>query len=420
MKHSVLSATWLKSCIAAAVALAITTQALGIDHEPLARSEQVDVHTVMQSALDAAPEKMLTASAADQALAYRTLGQRWIVGAPSLEASVINDSLLSDVGQRELEAGVQVQLWRPGERRDALQRGSAYDQRNQAWQSWYQLMIAGRVRESLAELEQADLVMASAMQAQQDASRLLDMTRQLQQAGSAAEMDVLQVESLLLAADKKVLDADAMVVDAEREYQILTGGLTTRPARAHQEQQSGAEEISSSHPQIQLLQADLNISEATILSAERQAKGSPAVQFGVRRERGAFAQPYVESVGVSVSIPLNSRRVVNASTSEARANRTAAEVALISQMRELTQQLHEIEHQLHTLAQTLPLSERDRDLSQRQMQMAETAFINGEVDMTYVVRAMQQARNADYEFNQLQQQQHHLISQYNQIIGVLP
>lgn len=420
MKHSVVSTRRLTSCIVAVLTFAISTQAIGIDHEPLARSEQVDARTVMRSALDAAPEKALTASAADQALAYGTLGQRWIVGAPSLEASVINDSLLSDVGQRELEAGVKVQLWRPGERRDALQRGSAYNQRTQAWQSWYQLMIAGRVRESLAALERADLVMASAVMAQQDASRLLDTTRQLQQAGSAAEMDVLQVESLLLAADKQVLDADAMVVDAEREYQVLTGGLTMRPAQPHREQQNGAEAISNSHPLLQLLQADLQISEAAIVNAERQAKGSPSVQFGVRRERGAFAQPYVESMGVSVSIPLNSKRVVGASTSDARSSRTEAEVALIRQMRDLTQQLHEVEHQLHTLELALPLSERERDLSQRQMQMAETAFANGEVDMTYVIRAMQQARSADSEFNQLQQQQQHLISQYNQIIGVLP
>ena len=281
-------------------------------------------------------------------------------------------------------------------------------------------MVAGRVRESLAELERADLVLASAVQAQEDANRLLDMTRRLQQAGSAAEMDVLQVESLLLAAEKQVLDADAMVVDAEREYQLLTGGLHMRPAQAHREVQSGEEEIGTSHPLIQLLQADLQISEAAILDAERQAKGSPSVQLGVRRERGAFAQPYVESVGLSVSIPLSSKRIVNASTSHARASRTEAEVALINQLRSLTQQLHEVEHQLHTLEQALPLSERDRDLSQRQMQMAETAFINGEADMIHVIRVMQQARNADYEFNQLQQQQQHLISQYNQIIGVLP
>ena len=420
MKHSVLSVQRLKTFVIAGLTLAITTQVVAIDHEPLVRSDQVDTQTVMQHALTSAPEKILTTSAADQAAAYSTLGQRWIVGAPSLETSIINDSLLSDVGQREMEVGVQVQLWRPGERRDAQQRGSAYNGRNQAWQAWYQLMVAGRVRESLAELERADLVLASAVQAQEDANRLLDMTRRLQQAGSAAEMDVLQVESLLLAAEKQVLDADAMVVDAEREYQLLTGGLHMRPAQAHREVQSGEEEIGTSHPLIQLLQADLQISEAAILDAERQAKGSPSVQLGVRRERGAFAQPYVESVGLSVSIPLSSKRIVNASTSHARASRTEAEVALINQLRSLTQQLHEVEHQLHTLEQALPLSERDRDLSQRQMQMAETAFINGEADMIHVIRVMQQARNADYEFNQLQQQQQHLISQYNQIIGVLP
>lgn len=420
MKHSVLSAKPLKLIASALLTLTITTQATGIDHEPLERSNQLDVQTVMQHALQASPERLLTDSASDQASAYRALGQRWIVGSPSLEANIINDSLMSNVGQREMEAGVQVQLWRPGERSDARQRGSAYNSRSQAWQAWYQLMTAGRVRESLAELERADLAMSNAIVAQQHASRLLEITRQLQQAGSAAEMDVLQAESLLLAADKQVLAADAMVVDAEREYQILTGGLTARPAQALHEQQSTDEEISSNHPLVQLLQANLQISDAAILDAERQAKGSPSVQLGVRRERGDFAQPYVESVGISVSIPLSSRRVVNASTSDARASRTEAEVALINQMRSLTQQLHEVEHELHTLEQSLPLSEREHALAQRQLQMAETAYRNGEVDMTHVVRIMQQAREAENTFRELQLQQQHLISSYNQIIGVLP
>jgi len=420
VKHSVLPAQRLKSVIVVALMLATSNHAVAIDHEPLTRSDDIDVQVVMQHTMESAPEKLLSESTADQASAYNMLGERWIVGAPSLQANVINDSVMSDVGQRELEAGIQLQLWRPGERRDALQRGSAYSARDQAWHARFRLMVAGRVRESIAELERADLAAANARQSQQDASRLLDITRQLQQAGSAAEIDVLQAESLLLAAEKKILGADAMVVDAERTYQILTGGLDIRPAQTHREEQSGDDEISASHPLVQLLQADLQISEAAILNAEREAKGSPSLQFGVRRERGAFSQPYVDSVGVSVSIPLASRRVVNASTSDSRASRNEVEVALINQMRKLTQQLHEVEHQQYTLEQALPLSSRDRDLSQRQMQMAETAFINGEVDMSFVVRTLQQARSADYEFRQLQLQQQHLIPQYNQIIGVLP
>ena len=57
MKHSVLSVQRLKTFVIAGLTLAITTQVVAIDHEPLVRSDQVDTQTVMQHALTSAPEK---------------------------------------------------------------------------------------------------------------------------------------------------------------------------------------------------------------------------------------------------------------------------------------------------------------------------------------------------------------------------
>ena len=169
-----------------------------------------------------------------------------------------------------------------------------------------------------------------------------------------------------------------------------------------------------------MLQSNLDISMADIESAKRQAKGSPTLRMGVRRERGDFSQPYVDSLGVSFSIPLNSRRMIDASTADARAARNDAELALINQQRLLTSQLHEIEHRLSSLETEIPLAERENELGERRRQMAEIAFGNGEIDSTQVILAIQQAQQSAYAYQRVLMEQQHLISQYNQIVGVMP
>lgn len=389
------------------------------EHPPLQKSTSIQFADAFAEALKQAPEDLLNSAARNQADSAAAVAERWIVGAPAWQTSVIDDRLLSDRGLRELESGLAVNLWRPGERRDARARGSAYEQRSTALQNYLRWLVAGRLRSNLAELELADLQLAAARQAEQDALRLLETTRRLQSAGAASALDVLQAESLWLQQGRLVLDASAAQVDAERTWQVLTG-LTVRPADAHQESRSTQEDIQADHPLLALRHSEIMISESNIAEAERNAKGSPSVSLGVRRERGDWQQNYIESVGVSVSIPITSRAVVAAGSTDARAARTDTELARLQDLRALTAQLHEVEHELFTLEQALPLTERQRDVNQQQSQMAQTAFAVGETDLTHVIMAMQRAQDSTREHQLQLQRQQHLISEYNQIIGVLP
>jgi cob(I)alamin adenosyltransferase len=140
----------------------------------------------------------------------------------------------------------------------------------------------------------------------------------------------------------------------------------------------------------------------------------------VRRERGDWQQPYINSVGVSVSIPITSRAVVASGSSDARAASVNSELAHIHDLRTLTAQLHEVEHELFTLEQALPLTERQVQVNQQQWQMAQTAFAVGETDLTHVMMAMQRAQDSARVYQQQLLRQQHLNSEYNQIIGVLP
>jgi hypothetical protein len=126
-------------CLTLALAIALSvsqTHAQTVEHPPehppLQKSTAIEFADAFEQALQQAPEDLLTQSARQQASSAQSIAERWIVGAPAWQGSVINDRLLSDRGLRELETGVAVNIWRPGERDDARALGTAYQQRSAA------------------------------------------------------------------------------------------------------------------------------------------------------------------------------------------------------------------------------------------------------------------------------------------------
>lgn len=408
------------SRLALSVFLLAPCATIAAEHDHRTPRSDISIDIVLEHAMNSAPEQLSGQSSQVQADAYTYLGNRWINGSPTLDTTFIDDAAGSDVGLREMEAGISLNLWRPGERQSAQTLGSSYQRRNQAWGSWFEWMVAGRVRRTLANLELADMELSRAQQAEADAKRLFDTSTLLREAGLISEMDLFQVESLWLNESKQTVASEALLVDAEREYQVLTNGLDTRPDAPLREQKASVTLIDHRHPTMMLLQSELDISMAAIDKQSREAKGSPSLRLGVRRERGDFSQAYVDSLGLSFSIPLTSQRMVQASTADARAARNDAELAVINQQRLLTGQLHEVEHRLSTISTEIALAERERDLGQRRREMAETAFANGEIDSTQVILAIQQAQQSHYEHQRTLIEKQHLISQYNQIVGVMP
>ena len=271
--------------ILTSILVAVLTPAhlIAAEHDHRLTLSDISPDTVLEHALKAAPELILADSTQLQADAFSYLGNRWINGSPFLDTSFIDDAMGSDVGLREMEVGVSFNFWRPGERQSAQALGDAYRHKNDTWQRWFKWMVAGRVRASLANLESADLALHQSEQAEADAKALFNTSTTLREAGMISEMDLYQMESLWLNARKQTVATEALLVDAEREYQVLTRGLDTRPNTPLREQQSSVSLINHQHPAMAMLQSNLDISMADIESAKRQAKGSPTLRMGVRR-----------------------------------------------------------------------------------------------------------------------------------------
>ncbi|MBQ0718688.1 MAG: TolC family protein [Gammaproteobacteria bacterium] len=389
------------------------------EHEFLQRDEALTVAKVFTAALQHAPEAAATQARQQQADNYINLGKSWLPGRNRLAINYLDDRTLDDIGARELDAGLEFELWQRGARRESQKLGASYQQQTSAWQGYLQLLVAGRLRTSLANIQQREVLLAQAQRAQQDAQQLKAMTDDLFKAGATPRDSVLQAQSLLIEHDKLLLRAEAMLVDEERQYGNLTG-LKQRPAQTVIESQSQLDAINASHPLLRFLQTSVDVAAINISKAKQDAKGNPTMNIGMRRQRGDRFEDYNDSLAIGFSIPFGGAATVTAQVSDARVSKVDSDIAYQSAYRQLNQQLHEVEHELTLTKTAIKLSREQAQLNEQRWQMANKAFKAGETTMMQVVLALQQFRTAstEYELSQLRQQR--LMAEFNQTVGVLP
>lgn len=389
------------------------------DHTPLEQSAELDIATIVQAALQNAPRALETPVREEQAAAWRANGDSWLAGRPQLVYNMYDDRVIDDRGQKEYEWGLQLPLRRPGEFGAARQQGEKYTQQAAEWQRSLLWQLSGEVRQRLADIEAAELNLQLEQDATATAQELLDVTRRLFDAGAVARLEVLQVESLLLTQQRVLLDAEAALVDAEREYSVLTG-LMRRPAEPHREQLSTLAEVPDDHPWLRLLQAEVAVAEGNVRQNEISNKGSPQLTVGTRRERGNGLTPFTDALAISFSVPFGGKSYVSSQTSAARLQQVDTEVQLHTARRELQRALHEAEHSLYVTREMLPLAQQQAELGEQRSSMARSAFAAGELTLQQVLPAVQDAARARREWQQLQLQEQRLITEYNQFVGVLP
>ncbi|WP_374961682.1 TolC family protein [Spongiibacter tropicus] len=385
------------------------------EHPHLAVSDTLAIEQIFQAALQLAPEQSLGGAYQQQADAQQQLSRRLIANRPRLNLSYWDDQAGDNNGLREMEAGVAVDLWRPGERRNARALAESFEQGVNAWQDYQQLAVSGRLRDALHQLNNRSAQREHAVAAVADAQRLLDISETRFKAGDIARADVMQSQALLLETRQQLLEREAELVDAERQYKTLTG-LQQRPAR-FSETRPGHQRIDQQHPRLRLLLAQRQQQAERVQQQRHAAAGNSTVSLGVRRERGSNLEPEIESLGLSVSIPFGGSSHTAAASSAAAVALADADVRVKQARLQLQQQLHEVEHELDMLGESLNYATQARDLARRQWQMAERAFATGESDIRPTILALQQYRQSQLQWQLLQLRQQALISSLRQTVG---
>jgi len=409
----------LPALLCACVCIPLDAYSAQGDHEPLEKSSDLSFSDIFDSALGNAPEILERDVRRQQAEDYESISDTWFSGRPSLQLYYIDDQAFDNRGFREMEYAVLLQLKRPSEWGNGRLLSDSYAEQYSAWEQSLRHYIAGHVRKSLADIAEAEANLLLEQQATRNAEELLNTTQQLVNSGELARLDLMQAENLFLNQRRTELQAEAMLVDAERAYEILTG-LQVRPDYVHTETLTEQEVISPEQPQLLYLASDIQLAEALVLQAQASVRGSPSISIGSRRQRASDLAPDEDGLALSLSIPFGGKNIVASRTSDARRDKADAEVLYQTSYRALDLQLHEIEHELLISEESILLTEQQSRLSEARWEMAQTAFTQGEISLTQVILALQEALAARKEHELLLLQRERLITEFNQTIGVMP
>lgn len=399
--------------------LAPGTMAESPDHAILQSSDSLDYTEVFRAAMEQAPEQSLGNAYRDQASAQQHFAGDWLANRPRATASYWDDQQADNQGMREMEAGVEVDLWRWGQRRDNANLGDQYRQASDSWQKYLTLKIAGLVRQSLHELSRTDIAFAQARRALDDTRELLRISETLHNTGSIARSALMQSRGLVLEAEQRLLDSEAALVDAQRNYQVVTG-LHLRPSAAFSEERSQRQDVDSQHPLLGFLQDQAKSRQLQAQLAQHDSAGNPTLFMGMRRERGSSGEEDIDSLGIAITMPFGGGNYISAKSSAARLAATEAEVRVMQTHRQLQQQLHEVEHQLESTRRSLELGRERQELHRQHWQMAKKAFSLGETDILPAIQALQRYRESRLQYQLTELDQHRLVSEFNQTVGVLP
>ena len=389
------------------------------DHQPLQKSPSLTYAQVFESALASAPEFLATSAREGQAAAYQAMGQDYFAGNPVLQTSYLDDSTLTDVGLMEFAAGISIPLWRPGQKQEVRALGQHVEAMFLSWQTYMQWQVAGRIRQTMLALQSAEAMLALEKQSLANSEALEKLSLALFEAGEVPELDLMATRAMLLDQRNRVYDAEAELVDAERTYQVVTG-LNRIPSVPFQEAAVDSDEISSSHPWLSYLKTNVDVAKSTVNQVRSRSTGSPVVGLGYRRERGNRFDQYIDTVGISVNIPIGKSATVAAAVSDARREEADMEVALQQARINLNQRLHEAEHQAYVASQKLEETEAKVTLNQQRWEKSKLAYELGETSFYQVLMALEDLHSTEKERRSLELEIQLRSAEINQSLGIMP
>lgn len=390
----------------------------GSDHvDKVSTSSRLSLHEVLLQVVAMHPQQSLLAAHQQMVQARRTVASSWLPQAPSVGFSHQNDALLSNRNEREWQAQMQIPIWLPGQRQARSQVASLADDSLSQDRAGLQQLAADLLRNAVWEIamRRNDV---SLMENRLHSLRSIgeDVQKRFK-AGEVARLDVMQAEQETLQAQRQLVTASAELMHAQFRYQQLTG-LSEMPAKL--EETLSTRENYEDSPYWQAAQARLKLAEGQRDLTAIEQRQNPQLTLSTRTIQGGFDYAYNSSMGVAITIPLQSEVQRAPLLANAEQNIGDARTQLESLRRQLENNLHEAEHNLHVSRQELTLIQQQQTIASENASLARKAYRLGELDLNQLLRLQLLAFEAERSLSSQQLQVQWNIAKYNQAVGVLP
>lgn len=387
-------------------------------HEPLSVSPTLGWSGLIEDTLLNFPRFTELSARDSEAKALSERGGKWFSGPPSAYGAYLSDQALTDTDMAEYELGVELPLWRWNQRSAAQLLGTTASAESIAAASALRHQVIGLLRSVLWDIERANIAVSLAEEGIVLATELLRVVTRRHEAGDLPMTDALLARSALLEREAALIESNAILLDAERAYRSLTG-LDHRPAN-FRETPNLREELNASHPWLVMADAAVARSEAELELVDGGAKGAPVLTLGSRRERGAYTDYYVDSLGLQVKVPFGGEAHRSSKTAKSLRAVSVAKADRAQLARQLELDLHEAHHSLVVVDASLALAAERSELADRRLQMSEQAFSQGEMTLFELLLQQELALTTQMEAARLEVERQRAIAEINQALGEWP
>jgi len=374
----------------------------GIQAAPPPTSGLSAGNVTLRVAFDAAWQRSVVARESDgqrrRAEADRSAASSLWAAPPSLEVSHRTDRLQNNTGQREVEVGLTVPLWLPGQRAARSGTADGTAARAMAAEQVARLQLAGALRAAAWQLAALRAEVAQADSQTQALLQLADDVERRVRAGDLARADALAARAGQLAASALQSEVRQRLQSARAHWTLLTG-LTASPdvtAAASVEAVPGPTGgTAAPHPEQQLASITTELARKRVAEMRLSRRDAPELTVGYRRDVPGRAEAAQGSLVVGLRLPFG--------TDERNRPLEAAALAELEVAQTTEQRLRERldsdqadarESQRSAQAQLDAETSRARLLRER-ANLIEKSFRAGETPLPDLLRALADAAHAD-------------------------
>ncbi|MET1115569.1 MAG: TolC family protein [Comamonas sp.] len=390
--------------------------------------------TTLRQAFDAAwarqPEAASAAHYRNAAQGRQSVANGWTPEPPALELATKTDRWHRDEGSAELELGVAVPLWLPGERGRAQALAQAEFDALDTRQAAARLRLAGALREAWWQLQRAQLDIAQAQARLGSAAELAaDVARRVK-AGELARADQHQADGAVAAAEAALAESQAQRAVHEQTLRTLVAQPVGAQSEAPEELPPGAlieasgsaqaDAQAADHPALREAQARLQVAERAQGLVGAQTRANPELTVATTRERGARGARYERTFTVGVRIPFGSSGARQSRTATAAAELLVAQSQLELERLRIAGEVASARARLTGARTVAQAAERRAVLARETQAFIGKAFRAGEIDLPNRLRVELEAADAERQAGIARLGIHQALSALHQAMGLLP
>ena len=388
-----------------------------------ANASTLNLRQVFDAAWARQPEALALQSRRDAARAQRSVAKAWTPEPAALELSNKTDRLGSNQGAREVEVGIAVPLWLPGERGSSAAladaEGAALESRTTA----AQLRIAATVRDAWWQWQRARIDILTARD-QFESTRLIaaDVARRAK-AGDLARADQHQADGAVARAEATVAQAEAGLVAARQHLRALAGAppalSEAGEALSEPDPDAAAPDVEA-HAALQELKDRATVAERTVALTASQLRANPELMVATTRDRGARGGASQQTVTLGIRIPFGAGLRSDARRATARAEATEIQAQLALERERLIAEREAARVRVEASRTQLSAAERRAQLARESRGFFDKSFRLGETDLPTRLRIEAEAAGADRQAARTRIELAAAISAWRQALGLLP